>query len=42
MPIKIEDATGNRPNGHRLIDAPVVIVDMLDFAWKLKNETALQ
>jgi quercetin dioxygenase-like cupin family protein len=40
MTIKIEDATANRPDGHRLIDAPVVTVDLLDFTWKLKNETA--
>ncbi len=40
MDIKINDATINRPEGHRLIDAPVVIVDMVDFIQQLKSEPA--
>ena len=40
MSIKINDATSNRPEGHRLIDAPAVQVNFTDFVKQLKEEKA--
>lgn len=42
MTIKINDATPNRPEGHRLIQAPVVQVNFNDFVKQLKTEKAWQ
>jgi quercetin dioxygenase-like cupin family protein len=40
MNIKINDATSNRPEGHRLIDAPAIAVNVPDFVRQLKDEKA--
>ncbi|GAC1452375.1 MAG: hypothetical protein NVSMB7_15070 [Chitinophagaceae bacterium] len=40
MPVKTNDATYNRPEGKRLIDAPAVLVNMDDFIDQLKEESA--
>ena len=38
MEIKRNDATRNRPEGSRIIDAPYVFMDIPTFADQLKNE----
>ena len=38
MEIKRNDATRNRPDGSRIIDAPYVFMDIPAFADQLKNE----
>ncbi|MEP7277006.1 MAG: hypothetical protein ABI813_00045 [Bacteroidota bacterium] len=40
MDIKTNDATLNRPEGKRLVDAPAVLVDIQDFIDQLKDESA--
>ncbi len=40
MEIKINDATINRPEGHRLIDAPAVQINYADFISRLQQEKA--
>lgn len=40
MSIKINDATHNRPEGHRVVDAPAVQVDFNKYVRQLKNEKA--
>lgn len=40
MEFKRNDATRNRPEGDRVIDAPYVFVDMDDFIDQLKDEKA--
>ena len=40
MSIKINNATNNRPEGHRLIDAPAVQVNFNEYVAQLKNEKA--
>ena len=40
MPVKINDATINRPEGKRLVDAPAVLVDLETFMDELKDEKA--
>jgi len=40
MPVKMNDATYNRPQGTRLIDAPAVMVDIEDFMEQLKDESS--
>ena len=40
MEIKSNDATLNRPAGHRLLDAPYVFVDLPGFITQLTNENA--
>ncbi|MEO6313844.1 MAG: hypothetical protein ABIU63_10925 [Chitinophagaceae bacterium] len=40
MPVKINDATINRPEGSRIIDAPAVLIDLNAFVTQLKEETA--
>ncbi|MEP6727621.1 MAG: hypothetical protein ABJC98_17500 [Bacteroidota bacterium] len=40
MPVKINDATINRPEGNRIIDAPAVSIDLKEFTAQLKEESA--
>jgi len=40
MEIKRNDATHNRPDGDRVLDAPFVFVDLAECAKQLKNENA--
>jgi quercetin dioxygenase-like cupin family protein len=40
MPVKINEATNNRPEGNRIIDAPAVSIDLQQFTTQLKEETA--
>ena len=40
MPVKINDATINRPEGNRIIDAPAVSIDLKEFTAQLKKESA--
>jgi len=40
MPVKINDATINRPEGNRIIDAPAVSIDLQKFITQLKDEPA--
>jgi len=40
MSIKINDATPNRPEGHRVVDAPAVQVNFNKCVQQLKNEKA--
>ena len=40
MPVKINDATINRPDGNRIIDAPAVSIDLQQFLTQLKDEKA--
>jgi len=40
MPVKTNDATFNRPEGKRLIDAPAVLVNIDEFIDQLKDESA--
>src|ERR1700733_2360460 len=42
MSIKINDSTLNRPEGHRLIDAPAVQVNFSEYVEQLKTEKAWQ
>jgi quercetin dioxygenase-like cupin family protein len=42
MPVKVNDATINRPEGKRLIDAPAVLVNLNEFIEQLKDESAWQ
>lgn len=40
MPVKTNDATINRPEGERLIDAPAVSIDLKKFISQIKDEKA--
>ncbi len=40
MPVKINDATLNRPEGNRIIDAPAVAINLEKFISQLKEEKA--
>jgi quercetin dioxygenase-like cupin family protein len=40
MPVKTNDATRNRPEGKRLIDAPAVLVNIDGYIDQLKDESA--
>ena len=40
MPVKTNDATTNRPEGNRVIDAPAVVIDLKAYAEQLKDESA--
>ena len=40
MSVKINDATINRPEGSRLIDAPAVLVDLKAYTEQLMDESA--
>ena len=40
MEIKHNDSTKQRPEGNRIIDAPLVSIDIPEFIKELKNETA--
>lgn len=40
MSVKINDATINRPEGERILDAPAVIVDLEKFISQIKDEKA--
>jgi hypothetical protein len=40
MPVKINDATINRPEGSRIIDAPAVMIDLPKYIRQLKDEHA--
>jgi hypothetical protein len=40
MPVKTNDATINRPEGSRLIDAPAVLIDIKAYTEQLMDETA--
>lgn len=40
MEIKKNEATTNRPEGDRIIDAPFVIADLSDFVKQLQHEKA--
>ena len=42
MQIKINQATNNRPDGDRIIDAPAVLVDIQHYIEQLKEEDAWQ
>jgi len=42
MQIKINQATKNRPEGERIIDAPAVLVDIQQYIGQLKEEDAWQ
>jgi len=42
MQIKINQATNNRPEGDRIIDAPAVLVDIQHYIEQLKEEDAWQ
>ena len=42
MPVKINDATINRPEGNRIIDAPAVSIDLQQFIAQIKEEAAWQ
>ena len=42
MQIKINQATNNRPEGDRVIDAPAVLVDIQHYIEQLKEEDAWQ
>ena len=42
MPVKTNDATINRPEGNRIIDAPAVLIDLQQFSTQLKEESAWQ
>ena len=40
MPVKTNDATINRPEGNRVIDAPAVVIDLKAYTEQLKDESA--
>src|ERR1700712_5266518 len=40
MSVKTNDATRNRPDGKRLIDAPAVLVNIEEYIDQLKDESA--
>lgn len=40
MPVKMNDATINRPEGKRLIDAPALLININDYVDQLKDERA--
>jgi len=40
MPVKNNDATINRPEGSRVIDAPAVLIDLQKYIGQLKEEAA--
>jgi|SRR5687768_6057758 len=42
MEIKRNEATINRPEGDRVIDAPFVFTDITEFVEQLRNEDALK
>ncbi len=42
MQIKINQATNNRPEGARIIDAPAVLIDIQQYIEQLKQEDAWQ
>ena len=42
MQEKFNDATHNRPNGNRLIDASLIGIDIAEYASQLKDEEAWQ
>ncbi|OJW80999.1 MAG: hypothetical protein BGO69_13115 [Bacteroidetes bacterium 46-16] len=42
MQEKYNDATANRPNGNRLIDASLIGIDINDYIQQLKDEEAWQ
>lgn len=42
MDIKYNEATPNRPEGDRLVDAPCIFFDIDDTVFQLKNEDAWQ
>ena len=42
MEIKTNQATKNRPEGDRVIDAPYVFIDIPGFVEQLKSESYLE
>jgi quercetin dioxygenase-like cupin family protein len=42
MQEKYNDSTLNRPEGGRLLDAPLLIIDVAEYIQRLKNEPAWQ